>query len=190
MPQTRDNGIVVPINSDEYQLTQDLADMADSAPVVTVVANSTAQNALDKYEGRMVYRMDTAEVETVVGGVWRPGTRHILPLNNIAQWSISGKFSVRPHGTQRQVTADLVVERTGGDFALSESAWSSIGTIVPASVQGSSPVKYLSCALVGGSNNYTVNVSFNPAGAVSVRAIASTTFTTGAFFNINVVYYI
>lgn len=190
MPQTRDNGIVVPVNSDAYNPTQALQDLADSAAVVTVVANTTARNALDPFNGRQVYRLDAKQIEAYVDGAWRTGTTHYNPLNNIAQWSVSGTITVTPEGLKRRVCVDIQVERTGGAFTLPTDEWSLVGTVVPAAAQGSSPVKYLSCALVGGTNNYTVNVSFNPGGAVSVRAIASTTFTTGAFFNVNVVYYI
>ena len=192
MPQTRDNGIVVPINSDAYNLTADLATMADTAKVVTIVSGQTARNALTKFEGRLVYRTDKSQIESVVGGVWRDGTRDYAPLSPTG-WSSSGTITVTPEGPKRKIIADLVITRTGGAFVLDNSSWNVLGTdesVVPASAAGSSPVKYLSAPMVGGAANYNVNVAYNPTGAVSVRAVSSFTLTTGMFFTINVAYYI
>ena len=192
MPQTRDNGIVVPINSDAYNLTADLATMADTAKVVTIVSGQTARNALTKFEGRLVYRTDKSQIESVVGGVWRDGTRDYAPLSPTG-WSSSGTITVTPEGPKRKIIADLVITRTGGAFVLDNSSWNVLGTdesVVPASAAGSSPVKYLSAPMVGGAANYNVNVAYNPTGAVSIRAVSSFTLTTGMFFTINVAYYI
>ena len=59
MPQTRPNGTVVPINSDEYNPTQDLADLADSIRVAMPVADKAARDALGTpYVGQQVIRLD------------------------------------------------------------------------------------------------------------------------------------
>lgn len=58
MPQTRPNGTVVPINSDEYNLTPDLATMADSIHVVVPVADKAARDALTPFVGLEVLRLD------------------------------------------------------------------------------------------------------------------------------------
>ena len=112
------------------------------------------------------------------------------PLNNIPFWSTSGAVTVSPEGSKRRVTVDVTVKRTGGQFTLKNDAWSIVGTIVPVAAQASKPVKYLSCAIVGGANNYTLNVAFNPSGALSIRSVNDFMVTTDSFFNINVVYYI
>ena len=195
MSQTRDNGIVVPVNSDEYNLTADLAAMADTANAVTVVSNSSARNALTKFEGRQAWRIDTAQIESVVGGQWRDGTRDYAPLSPTG-WSASGTITVTPEGTKKRVVADLVITRTGGDFVLATNAWSILGTdenVIPSAARGTSPVKYLSAPVVnvaGGASTYNANVTYNPTGAVSIRAVSSFTLTTGAFFTINVAFYI
>jgi len=195
MPQTRENGIQAPINSDAYNLTADLAKMADTSNVVTVVSGQTARNALTKFEGRLVWRTDKSQIEAVVGGAWRDGTRDYSPLSPTG-WSASGTISVTPEGPKRKVIADLVITRTGGDFVLSTSSWSVLGTdesVVPSAAQGTSPVKYLSAPVVnvgGGAATYNANVTYNPTGAVSIRAVSSFTLTTGSFFTINVAYYI
>jgi len=58
MPQTRPNGTEVPINSDEYNLTQDLATMADSIHVAMPVADKAERDALTPYVGMQVVRLD------------------------------------------------------------------------------------------------------------------------------------
>ena len=192
MSQTRDNGIKVPVNSDAYNPTADLATMADSANVVTVVANSTARNALTKFEGRQVWRIDTAQIESVVGGAWRDGTRDYSPLSPTG-WSSSGTITVTPEGTKKRVVADLVITRTGGNFVLDATSWNVLGTdesVIPSAARGTSPVKYLSVPMVGGAANYSVHATYNPTGAVSIRAVTQFTLTTGMFFTINVAYYI
>lgn len=195
MPQTRDNGMRVPVNSDPYNLTPDLADMADSANVVTVVSGSSARNALDTWEGRLVWRTDKSQLEAYVGGSWRDGTRDYAPLSPTG-WSASGTISVTPEGPKKKVIADLVITRTGGDFTLATTSWSVLGTdesVIPSSARGTSPVKYLSAPVVnvgGGAATYSANVTYNPTGAVSIRAVTSFTLTTGSFFTINVAYYI
>ena len=195
MSQTRDNGIVVPVNSGPYTLTADLATMADTANVVTVVAGSSARNALTKFEGRQVWRIDTAQIESVVGGAWRDGTRDYSPLSPTG-WSSSGTITVTPEATKKRIVADLVITRTGGDFVLGTTSWSVLGTdesVIPSAARGTSPVKYLSAPVVnvgGGAATYNANVTYNPTGAVSIRAVSSFTLTTGSFFTINVAYYI
>lgn len=182
----------VPINSDDYNLTPDLADMADSANVVTIVSGKSARDALPKYEGMQVWRTDTAQIETVVGGAWRDGTRDYAPVSPTG-WSSQGLITVTPEGTKKRVVADLVITRTGGAFVLDTGSWSTLGTdevVVPASAQGTSPVKYLSAPMVGAAVNYNINVAYNPTGAVSIRSVSSFTVSPGMFFTVNVAYYI
>ena len=68
MPQTRPNGTVVPINSDEYNLTADLESMADSIRVVLPVADKTERDALTPFLGMQVCRLDRdAWIQTYTG---------------------------------------------------------------------------------------------------------------------------
>jgi hypothetical protein len=184
--------MVVPVNSDAYNLTTDLATMADSADVVTVVSGSTARNALTKYEGRLVYRTDKSQIESVVGGAWRDGTRDYSPLSPTG-WSSTGTITVTPEGPKLKVIADLVITRTGGDFVLGTSSWNVLGTddyVLPSATRGSAPVKYLSVPVVGTATNYNANVAYNPTGKISIRSVNSFTLQTDMFFTVNVVYYI
>lgn len=189
MPQVRDNGIEVPINSDEYNLTADLAKMADGANVVTVVANTTARNALTPFEGRQVFRLDIKQIESYVDGGWRTGTIHNTPLSP-AGWSVTGSISVTPEGVKRRVCVDITVTRTGGQTTLVASSWSLIGTVIPSGAVGTSSVKYLPILLTGGTNHITAGAALNPTGALSFRSFSDFLVTTGSLFSLNAVYYI
>lgn len=69
--QTLQNGIEVPTNSDDYALTEDLANMGNKANVVILVADATARDALTgKYEGMVVYRLDLSRLEAWNGARW------------------------------------------------------------------------------------------------------------------------
>lgn len=72
MPQTRDNGAVVPINADAYNLAPDLATFADSLGVITNVSTQAQRDALTKYVGRTVRRLDITGLPLEVwdGGQW------------------------------------------------------------------------------------------------------------------------
>lgn len=73
MPQTRDNGTVVPVNSDPYNPTDDLADMADSLFVITPVSSDAQRDALLKFVGRTVRRLDkSGSLEFWDGTQWIP----------------------------------------------------------------------------------------------------------------------
>lgn len=63
MPQTLDNGIILPINSDAYNLSTDLATAGNSTNTVTVVTSQAAQDALTKYTGRVCIRTDLGGVQ-------------------------------------------------------------------------------------------------------------------------------
>lgn len=72
MPQTRQNGIVTPLSSDQYNLPQNLSDMADSANVVIPTANLAARDALTPKEGMVVVRADLAgEMQVYTNGAWK-----------------------------------------------------------------------------------------------------------------------
>lgn len=79
MPTTRNNGIVVPINSDAYNPTADMATMADSANVVIGVANQAARDAIPSpVAGKTtVARADLGGVIEIWNGTyWSRGIQH------------------------------------------------------------------------------------------------------------------
>lgn len=108
-----------------------------------------------------------------------------------AGWAITGDITSEPAGTKRRITVDITAKRTGGAFTLDEDAWSSVAAVIPVAVQASVPTKYLPVLITGGSNHILAAATLNPAGSVTVRSTSgSYSFTTNAFFTINVSYYI
>lgn len=75
MPQTLPNGIPVPINSDGYNLTGDLANMGNGTNVIIPVANQAARDALTAVTGMVVVRLDTGAFECYLSGAWVPVTQ-------------------------------------------------------------------------------------------------------------------
>lgn len=78
MSQIRQNKVVVPINSDAYNLTGDLAAMADAANVVIPVASQSERDALTKKAGLCVVRTDLPNlpVERCDGTNWIGTAQH------------------------------------------------------------------------------------------------------------------
>lgn len=72
MPQTRPNKMTAPVNADAYNLTADLATMADSSNVVIPVASQAERDALTKKAGMVVIRTDLpgAPLERCDGTTW------------------------------------------------------------------------------------------------------------------------
>ncbi|GAA1051412.1 hypothetical protein [Arthrobacter russicus] len=62
MPQTRPNKSTVPVNSDAYNLTGDMATMADSLNVVVPVASAAERDGLTKKPNLLVSRTDLGGV--------------------------------------------------------------------------------------------------------------------------------
>lgn len=71
MPQTRQNGGIVPVGSDPYALTGDLAALTDSMNVNITVANQAERDALTPHEGMTVVRLDlNGIIEVYINGAW------------------------------------------------------------------------------------------------------------------------
>jgi hypothetical protein len=82
MPQTRPNKATTPINADAYNLTADLATMADSLNVIIKVASQSERDALTVTAGTSVARTDLAgaPLQTYDGTQWNQqgGTQTVL----------------------------------------------------------------------------------------------------------------
>lgn len=70
MAQTLDNGIVVPINSDNYNLASDLATMGNSTNAVTYCVNIAARDAVTKFTGRTVWVASVGQIQVWTGSRW------------------------------------------------------------------------------------------------------------------------
>lgn len=85
MSQTRPNKAVVPINSDAYNLTADLATMGDSLNVVIKVASQAERDALTLANGLVVSRGDKAgRIEVCDGTNWAPHSGVIARIDRFS----------------------------------------------------------------------------------------------------------
>lgn len=109
--QTLDNGIEVPTNSDDYALTEHLANMGAKSNVVTIVADAAARDALSTYRGRPVYRLDLSRVEVWNGARWAVTATTELGHNYTAPATIMG--------TAYATVATATVNSIGGKLKLS-----------------------------------------------------------------------
>jgi hypothetical protein len=115
MPQTRPNKAIVPINADAYNLTADLATMADSLNVSIKVASQAERDALTVTAGSKVTRLDLpgAPDQTWDGSAWQgPGaaTPALISLNGLYASRASLGF------------LDPAVVRVGGRVSLQGTA--------------------------------------------------------------------
>lgn len=113
MPQTRQNGIQVWINSDAYNLAADGATLADTSNVVIPVANQTTRDALTLHTGLAVTRNDVPgqPIEIYNGSSWdRIGPRAHASSQMVGSgmaandYLTGGKRSWRQGGTVVQTT--------------------------------------------------------------------------------------
>lgn len=182
----------------------DVPKVGSGSPSITITAPLTAaagapipvrsqaeRDALPKWDGLQALRLDLPgrPVESCDGAAWSV-MAEAAPLN-VTGWTCTGMATVVPEGGKKRVTVDIEVKRTGSAMTIGTAGWTVIGAVIPTIARGgTSPVKYLACAVVGGANNFTANVAVNAAGTVSIRGTESFSFTTNALITINVVYYI
>jgi hypothetical protein len=128
--------MIVPINSDAYNLTADLATTADSTNVIVVVANQTVRDALTLKSGLTVYRQDLDWWERYNGSVWRTVAGATLQSLSTADatWSYNCQLLTHYAVTgEKYCSFQLIVARTGGGaFNVNTSAWTQLFTnLVP-----------------------------------------------------------
>lgn len=110
MPQTRPNGIIVPVNADAYNLTADMATEADSTNVVIPVPNQTARDALTLHTGLTVTRNDV------------PGQP--IEIYNGSSWD---RIGPRAHAASQMVGSGM----TANDYLTgTKRSWRQGGTVV------------------------------------------------------------
>lgn len=197
MPQTLDNGIVVPINSDGYNLTGDLATMGGKTNAATVCVNQAARDALTVFTGRLCARLDTGALEMYNGTAWvpvNPGAGTSYTLASPSGFTVAGTCYVTPmsNGTHR-VEVDLSIGRTGTSFALTGATTpQSLGTVLPAAAIGASNTKGFGTYLNGaGSGPIPVQLNVVPStGGLEIRSQSAVTWIVGAACFANCTYYI
>lgn len=182
--------IDVPKNGSGSPVVTDKRRFSVASGAAIPVRNVAERDALPKYEGAQVIRLDQGSaIETCTGGSW-VGASTAYGVVSPNGYSNSGSCIALRAGSRTQITVDIEVKRTGGNVAIG-TGWSGLGAILPTAVRGNSITKYWGGWLSGGSNNIPVGLALDPVnGTLSVRGQAAFNWTTNALLTVNMVYYI
>lgn len=133
--QILENGIEVPTNSDDYNLTDDLANMGETSNVTYLVSSQSARNLLTTYDGLTVRRLDLAGRPTEVwdGATWTRSpvvTAGVIVPDGF--WAITGGPIKTVTTGLTQVTATLQMVRTGPNMTINVADTTLTSAIIPA----------------------------------------------------------
>lgn len=166
--QTLPNGVEVPTNSDPYNLTDDLANAFNDVPGAVRVSSEAQRNALPKYVGLRVQRLDLEghPFDIWDGTVWLPKAPVAL--------SFSGNY--RQAGTWfLDALRPASVSRIGRRVSLSGALANNVPITYLANTEyvlATFPVEYApktySEPFVILTNAYQVNVWVTPAGQIKI----------------------
>jgi hypothetical protein len=115
----------------------------------------------------------------------------VAPLA-VTGYSMTGAITSRPAGSQRQITVNINVKRTGAAGAIPSNEFANFGAVIPSAMRGVSAIdQYLPVSLSGGSNNGHATVFLDTdTGVLQIRGVTAFTWTTNALFTLNTTYYI
>ena len=140
MTQTRPNGIVVPVASDDYNPPQDMADMADSTNTILNIADEAARDSLAAtFPGgvlpvpTVISRADLGgDLEIWTGSQWRTVNETSKVNTADVNWSYVGRLSRTGSGDGKYtVTLADRLARIGSGFAISTTLITFITGFVP-----------------------------------------------------------
>jgi len=132
--QTLENGVQVFTNGDPYNLAEDLANSFKSANLIVKVSNQAARDALTKYDGLTVRRLDVTGRPTEVwdGSTWtRSPVMTSAAVTPDGLWSINGAYLKTVVTGLAQVTATLQLVRTGPAMLINTADTVLTSAIVP-----------------------------------------------------------
>ena len=166
--QTLENGVVVPTNSDPYNLTDDLGNAFKQVPGAVRVSSQAQRDALTKYTGLRVQRMDLPGHPDDIwdGSAWLPLSPAVLSFS--ANYRQAGTWfldALRPAS----------VSRIGRRVSLSGALANNVPITYLANTEytlATFPVEYApktySEPFVILTNAYQVNVWVTPAGQIKI----------------------
>jgi hypothetical protein len=152
MPQTRPNGIIVPVNADAFNLTADMATEADSTNVVIPVPNQTARDALTPHPGMPVTRADVPgqPIEIWNGSSYdRVGPRHHANTQQVGSGMAANDYFT---GTKRpwlQSGTTVVTTDASGNAGIAYPVAFSGGVVSAVVCNGDSNTGNLTMSLAG-----------------------------------------
>lgn len=196
MPQTRPNGVITPIPSDDYNPPQDMADMADSILTIVEVADEAARDSLGSlYPGGIlpnpfyVSRADLGgEIEFWNGLTWRTLNDTGVVITSDSNWGYSGGL-IRARGVNRtHVQLSLRMSRLGGNVNLT-TTYLLICNLIPTGWYpiGSGAFGNANVHTGGNVFKFTCPFTISPTGDLLMQVAAGAgTINTGDFFTLDV----
>jgi len=194
--QTLENGVQVFTNGDPYNLAEDVANAFKSANLIVKVANTAARDALTKYDGLTVRRLDATGRPTEVwdGSGWtRSAVILSAPPTPDGLWTINGAYLKTVVTGLAQVTATLQLVRTGPPMTINTADTTLTSTIVPSDFRPSANVFFSGTVNTNaGVYNSSPQLVINSGGALVGRSTSggSVTLGTGYTIFISVSWYI
>lgn len=193
MPQTRPNGAKVPVNSDAYNLTGDLATMADTSNVIIPCASQAVRDALTPFVGMTITRTDLGGAFfTWDGAAWQTQVTWSNWITADTNWIYGG-------GLYKTVTAGktfiqligIMYRQAGGSFTVNVGTDVSMGVYIPAGWRPTLPISSLAPVTTGTTHNGEPIVTVDTTGALILHAtVSNVTVATGAQLSFNTGWYL
>ncbi|GAA3399420.1 hypothetical protein [Pseudarthrobacter polychromogenes] len=186
--QTLENGIKVPTNSDDYDLTNDLAEMGDTTNVIVLVSGQTQRDGLTKYSGLTVRRLDLAGCPTEVwdGAKWHRSP--VIASTELVEdgfWDINGGLMRTVTDGFTQVTASFQMTRTGPDIPVTTGDSVIIIGAIPAGFRPPSNASFIAVVHSNTGSLYAQpQLILNSGGSIVARSTSGGPITLGTGYTV------
>jgi len=194
--QTLENGVQVFTNGDTYNLAGDIATAFSTANVIVKVSTDAARDALTKYDGLTVRRLDVTgrPLEVWDGSGWtRSPVLVSAPPTPDGLWTITGGYLRSVVNGLAQVTATLQLVRTGSSILINTADTTLTSSIVPVGFRPSANAFFAGSVNTNtGVYNSTPQLVVNTAGVLVGRSTSggSVSLGTGYTLFVSVSWYI
>lgn len=136
MAQTLDNGIVVPINSDNWNLAPDLATMGNKTNAVTYCPDNAARDLLTKFVGRAAWVASTGILQFWTGTRWAVGSTTKLATSYVTPGTLMGASYATVAtlnvttlgGSVKLEYQGLITNGNSGEYRTADIEWAVDGT--------------------------------------------------------------
>ena len=186
--QTLENGVTVFTNGDPYNLAEDVASAFKSANVTVNVANQTARDALTKYNGLAVRRLDVTGRPTEVwdGSAWNRSPVIVsTPATPDGLWTITGGILRTVVNGLAQVTATLQLVRTGPSILINVADTTLTSAIIPSGFRPSDNAFFAGTVNTNlGVYNSTPQLVINTGGALVGRSTSGGAVSLGTGYTL------
>jgi hypothetical protein len=186
--QILQNGIQVPTNGDAYNLADDLATMGNTTNVIVRASNAAARDALTKYDGLSVRRMDLTgrPTETWDGSVWNrsPVITSGSPVTD-GFWTMTGGLTKTVTTGPTQVTASFQMVRTTAAINVLTTDSTLIVGVIPAGFRPASNNAFIASVNTNVGDRYAEpQLVVNTGGSIVARSTSGGGITIGVGYTV------